>query len=250
MQNIMLCFPELGRSRQKRLLLRNFIETGKSAFELGVFWLDRSRRPLRLIKRIEGEDAWRDALKQGRGGIAFTPHMGAWELALLYGAQRYKATGMYRPSRLGLAVDRRIKSWRQRCGARMVPANAQGIRALLKALQKGEVIGILPDQNPVRGEGVFAPFFAQPAYTMTLLSRLALRYRVPVFAVYTERLSWARGYKVHFLPAPEIGSADTIENSVVMLNRVIERIVRQLPGQYLWTYKRFKVRPPGEAKLY
>ncbi|HEU6454313.1 MAG TPA: lysophospholipid acyltransferase family protein, partial [Roseateles sp.] len=103
-------------------------------------------------------------------------------------------------------------------------------------------IGLLPDQVPQEGEGVWAPFFGRPAYSMTLAARMADT-GATVLLTYAERLPYGAGYHVHFLPlsAPLSGST---EDKVAQLNGEIERVIRQCPGQYLWGYKRYK-RPSG-----
>jgi KDO2-lipid IV(A) lauroyltransferase len=157
---------------------------------------------------------------------------------------------MYRPSRLGETLDSFIKQARERLGGHYVPTDANGVRALFQALRRHEVVGILPDQDPDKESGLFAPFFAQPAFTMVLVSKLAMKYQVPVFLIYARRLPRGRGYALHFEPVAEgIGGAD-LEESVARLNLAVEQAVRQLPDQYLWSYKRFKTRPPGMPKLY
>jgi len=135
-----------------------------------------------------------------------------------------------------------------------VATDASGVRALLTSLRDGEVLGILPDQDPGDEGGVFAPFVFAPffgiaASTMTLVSRLALKTGVPVFLTWAERLPRGRGFVLHLRTLPEVTTAGSLEASVAALNRGVEAAVRSLPAQYLWTYKRFKTRPPGTPKL-
>ena len=112
---------------------------------------------------------------------------------------------------------------------------------MLKALGRGEAIGILPDQVPGVGEGEWVEFFGRPAYTMTLVTRLAARTGAPVLLGYAERLSWGRGYRVVVEPLPESAPG---ESPVRTLNRGLEQMIRRCPTQYLWGYNRYKV-PAG-----
>ena len=114
----------------------------------------------------------------------------------------------------------------------------------------GGVLGILPDQEPPKNAGIFAPFFGVPAYTMVLVARLARRARAPVFIAYCERLSRGAGYHLHFSPISELLAIDPVEESVTAINRAVERCVKVLPTQYQWCYKRFRRRPPGEPPIY
>ncbi len=246
--NLALCFPEYAAPARRRLLRQNLMETGKTILELAPLWLWEGNRVLGSIRAVEGEDAWRAALRQGLGAIVITPHLGAWEVAGLYVSSGYPITTLYRPSRLG--IDALIRAGRERLGARTVPTDTRGVRALFQALKAGEVLGILPDQDPGPEGGVFAPFFGRPANTMVLLSRLAIRNASPVFLLYAERLPWGRGYRLYFEPLPEVVGGGPLEASVAAVNAAVERAIRRRPEQYLWSYPRFKTRPPGEPRLY
>ncbi|OGA45925.1 MAG: hypothetical protein A3F74_15615 [Betaproteobacteria bacterium RIFCSPLOWO2_12_FULL_62_58] len=110
-----------------------------------------------------------------------------------------------------------------------------------KALQRGEAVGLLPDQAPGVGEGAWAEFFGRPAYTMTLVGRLQKASGAAVVMVFAERLPHGRGYHLLFQSVPT-GNLDE-----VALNRTIEALIRRCPAQYLWGYNRYKV-PEGAEK--
>lgn len=247
-RNLALCFPKWLRSERDRLLRWNLQETGKLLFELGSLWLGSGERVLRLVRDpVAGEEMLAEAVHQKKGAILLTPHLGSWEMAGLYYSNRYPLTILYRPSRLGL--DDISRQGRGRLGGKVVATDPSGIRALLAALRDGEVLGILPDQDPGPEGGVFAPFFGIPASTMTLASRLALRTKAPVFLTWAERLPHGRGFRLHLRILPEVTAAQSLEQSVAALNQGVEAAVRSLPAQYLWAYKRFKTRPPNAPAL-
>ena len=251
-RNLALCFPDQSLVERNRLLRRNLMETGKGLLELGPFWLWPGQRLLRLIQgSVIGEEELVAAVNRQQGVILITPHLGPWELAGLYYSSRYPLTILYRPSRMGL--DEIARQGRGRLGGQVVATDAGGLRALLAALRRGEALGILPDQDIGGigdGEGLFAPFFGIAAGTMTLVSRLALKHRTPVFLTWAERLPRSQGYVLRLRALPEVTGAESLEASVAAMNQGIEAAVRSLPTQYLWTYKRFKTRPPGEPNLY
>ena len=119
------------------------------------------------------------------------------------------------------------------------------------ALKRGEAIGILPDQVPGQGEGVWAPFFGHPAYTMTLVGRLQQASDATVLLAFGERLPFGRGYKLWIRPFSGDLSGDAV-HAASELNREIENVVRMCPGQYLWNYNRYKaprgVAPPADRQ--
>ncbi|MCC6135026.1 MAG: lysophospholipid acyltransferase family protein [Candidatus Contendobacter sp.] len=249
-RNLTLCFPELPPIERDRLLRRNLIETSKGFLELGPLWLWPSEQVLGLVQGpVAGEGELAAAVDRRRGAILLTPHLGAWEMAGLYYSSRYPLTILYRPSRVGM--DQLSQQGRGRLGGRVVATDTAGIRALLAGLRRGEVLGILPDQDPgEEGGGVFAPWFGIAASTMTLVPRLALKTGAPVFLTWAERLPQGQGYSLHLQALPDVTAAASLEDSAAALNRGVEAAIRSLPTQYLWAYKRFKTRPLGQPKLY
>lgn len=247
--NIRLCLPELSAQQQRRLVRRYMIETGKTLFETSALWLWSGRRILRLVRAVSGEELVSEARQAGKGVIFAMPHLGAWEMAALYCSSRYPMTTLYRPPHMQ-AMDTVIRQGRERFGATLMPTDNRGVKALLTALSRGETIGILPDQEPAQGQGVFAPFFGIPSYSMSLLSRLAHKTDAVVVFAYAERLSRGRGYHIHFLPAPADIESPVLETSVAAVNAGVEQCIQACPQQYQWGYRRFKTRPEGESGFY
>lgn len=222
-----------------RALLRQVIaETGKGVTELIAVWFGADDR----ISRLVACDTWNiaeQARREGSGIIFLTPHLGCFEIAALHAAQRVPITVMYRPPKLKWLEPLMITG-RQRWHANVAPANLRGVRMLYKALKRGEAIGLLPDQTPGVGEGVWVRYFGRPAYTMTLVRRLQEASGSAVIMGFAERLPNGRGYHLHLQRMP---TANLDEAAV---NAAIEALVRRYPAQYLWGYNRYKV-PAGAA---
>jgi KDO2-lipid IV(A) lauroyltransferase len=123
------------------------------------------------------------------------------------------------------------------------PANMQGVRQMVRALKRGEAIGMLPDQVPSVGEGVWAPFFGKPAYTMTLPAKLHQMTGATIVLVYSERLARGRGWTVHFFRFDDDPSGTT-EERTARINAAIEKVILERPEQYFWGYDRYK-KPKG-----
>ena len=228
--NISLCRPDRSPQRQRSLVRACLAETGKTLFETGALWLRPGERTLQLIKEVNGHELVEQALAKGKGVILATPHLGAWEAAGLYCAARFKITCLYRPPRK-FDLDQLVNKARSRLGGRYIAATTQGIRRLYKTLQQGDAIAMLPDQEPQAGAGIFAPFFGIPAYSMVLLARLAARPGAPVIFVWCERLSWGRGYRLHFQATPEVTYPVNIHAGVTAINKAVEDCVQQCPSQ-------------------
>jgi len=216
-------------------------EMGKAALEAPAVWLRPLPDVARLVVEVSGWEHVAEGRTRGRGVIIATPHIGCWEIVGQYVASRMPITVMYRPPKIRV-LEALMRAGRSR-GAAMtsVPADVGGVRTMLKALRRGEAIGVLPDQVPGVGEGEWVPFFGRPAYTMTLLARIAEKTSAPVFLCLAERLTGGRGYRFSAEPLP---AAQASESPQRVLNRAIEQLIRRRPEQYLWGYNRYKV-PAG-----
>lgn len=229
-------------------LYRAVGEAGKGMFELPFIWCASPRRVLRTA-RVANWELVQRALAAKSGVILLTPHLGCFEIAAQVVAHHTSLSVLYRPPRKA-ALKPLIEGARARANLHLAPANLAGVRILLKALKTGQAIGLLPDQVPQNGEGVWAGFFGKPAYTMTLSAKLQQMSGAPLLLTYAQRLSWGRGYAIHFVPFE--GTLDgTPEQQAQAINAVMEALIARCPAQYIWSYNRYKTPPgvsrPGEA---
>ena len=191
----------------------------------------------------DGAELIEAAYAAGRGIVYLTPHMGCFEItaqgaATRFGATRGPITVLYRPARQA-ALAQVLATARQREGLETAPTTLTGVRQMIRALRAGQAVGLLPDQVPPEGQGLWSPFFGQPAYTMTLAARLVQQTGAMPLLAWGERLPRARGYCIHLRPFPEALSSD-LDTAVGQINRAMEQLIRQCPGQYLWGYGRYK----------
>jgi len=231
----------LGRAGYQQKLLTAVNEAGKGIFELPFIWCAAPQRVLRTA-RIENWALAQTALDAKNGVIFLTPHLGCFEITAQVIAEQTSLTALYRPPRQA-ALKPLIEGARSRPNLHLAPANLSGVRALLKALKGGKAIGLLPDQVPQNGEGVWADFFGKPAYTMTLSAKMQQMSGAPIILTYGERLSWGRGFVIHFVAFEEI-LGDAPEQQARAINLAMEKLIARCPAQYIWSYNRYKT-PPG-----
>ena len=244
--NLALCLPELTDDERRRLAKTSLIASGKTVAEVGAVWFWRTEKLLDCIEGVEGEDHLLRELEAKQGALVLVPHLGNWEILSRYLQVRTQVMALYRPPRI-VEMDTFIRQARERHGAELVPADRSGMRRIVEALTAGEGVGMLPDQEPLKQHGVFAPFFGTPALTMTLVSRLARRYGAAPLFGYCERTAKGR-FRFHFQPAPDGLDSEDLEFATTQLNRGVEQCVRRCPEQYTWSYRRFRTRPPGEMQ--
>jgi KDO2-lipid IV(A) lauroyltransferase len=246
--HIARCLPELAPAARRRLALRTLVEAGKTLTELPFLFAAREARLVHALREVRGRELLDAAVAAGNGVIAASPHFGSWEMAGLAYSRLQPIVTMYRPQ--DEPWDSLIKAGRSRFGAEVVPSDRGGMRRLLETLKRGGSIGVLPDQDPPTGSGVFAPFFGIVAHSPVFASRLARRTGATILYVYAERLSWGRGFVLHIEAAPpEVADADEVR-AVAAVNRGVEACIRRSPAQYYWAYMRFRRRPVGEPPFY
>lgn len=226
------------------LVKQTISETGKGAVELAIAWCREPEAIARLVKACDGWEHVEASLARGHGIVFVTPHLGSYDIAGRYISHRlpFGLTAMYRPPKLAW-LEPVMNAGRARGKGKTAPATGSGVRVLMKALKSGEATIILPDQVPGNGEGIWAPFFGRPAYTMTLVPRLAQVDKVDVLLFVGERLPAGQGFKVHITPMPEAFTGDKTDDAA-RLNRAVEGLIQRFPSQYLWSYNRYK-RPAG-----
>lgn len=193
------------------------------------------------------------ALHLGQGIVFLTPHLGCFEVTAQAYAQRFGVAGhgnwghsgkpmtvLYRPPRKAWLTEL-VTHARSRPGLKTAPTTLAGVKQLIRALKAGECVGLLPDQVPPLGLGVWAPFFGKNAYTMTLAMRLAQQTGATPLIAWGERLPGAQGYVVHVQP---LGAALPcgLDEATAAMNLAMQQLIAACPQQYLWGYARYK--PP------
>jgi Kdo2-lipid IVA lauroyltransferase/acyltransferase len=239
-----LHFSKLAANDQQaeKLVKSVFSETAKSGLELSIAWTRSSKHIVSLFKEVNGWEHIEEAIARNEGLLLITPHLGNYDLAGRYLSEKlpFPLTAMYRPPKISW-LESVMNNGRVRDNGYTAPANMQGVKQIVRALKHKQATIILPDQVPGEGEGVWATFFGQPAYTMTLASRLAIMPKVTALFFCGERLPHGRGFALHI--APLEGSLNgNREHDVQIINNNVEQWVARFPSQYLFGYNRYKSR--------
>ena len=222
---------------------------GRMVAELPWLWLRPADRPLGALVQWQGDALISAALDEGRGLVLLTPHLGCFEVCAQAIAERFgqrtRLTAMYRPARQPWLRSLE-ETARARPGLATAPAALAGVRQMIRALRRGEAVGLLPDQVPPDGMGLWAPFFGQPAYTMTLATRLVQQTGAALLLIWAERLPQGRGYVLRVSPPAQALPLQAADDAALQqacaaaVNTEMERLIQQCPAQYLWGYNRYK----------
>ncbi|MEG1340183.1 MAG: lysophospholipid acyltransferase [Pseudomonas sp.] len=247
--NLAKCFPEMDPVAREQLVGRTLMDIGKSFTESACAWIWPAQRSLDLVREVEGLEVLQAALASGKGVVGITSHLGNWEVLNHFYCNQCKPIIFYRPPKLK-AVDDLLREQRVQLGNRVAASTKEGILSIIKEVRKGGQVGIPADPEPAESAGIFVPFFATKALTSKFVPNMLAGGKAVGVFLHALRLPDGSGFKVILEAAPEAMYSEDTETSAAAMSQVVERYVRAYPSQYMWSMKRFKKRPPGEARWY
>ena len=247
--NIKACFKDLCEQEQEKLIHDSIISYLQTFLELPAIWLKPQEKVLSYINHVEGFDQVKTALKQEKGLIILTPHMGCWEILPHFLSSHLNLTCLFKPLKQP-TINQLIYASRKKSGVQLAPISASGLKSLYKALEDKNSIGLLPDHDPGEKGSLFVPFFGIQTRTMTFAHRIAIHSGAPTFWAYAIRMADGNGYQLYFKPASEAFFQQDPRLALTAMNQDIQSIVEHAPAQYEWGAKRFRARPDNEPPFY
>ncbi|TDQ37785.1 lysophospholipid acyltransferase [Thiopseudomonas denitrificans] len=250
--NLKHCFPDLATTELERLLQENLKNIGQSFTESACAWVWPPRKTLQRIREVEGLEILQKARTEGKAIVGITSHLGNWEvLNHFYCLHGGNPVIFYRPPKLK-AVDELLARQRAQMGNRVAPSTREGIISVIKEVRKGGAVGIPADPEPSLNSGVFVPFLAVQALTSKFVAGMLAGQQDKVAGVFLHavRLPDHRGFKVIIEAAPDDMYSSDTATAVAAMSTTLASYVARWPEQYMWTMKRFRRRPAGEARWY
>ena len=244
MKNLRLAFPKLPESRRRQLAQKAFQQAGRTAMEM-LWSTSLDDRTLQEIAVFEGREHLDAAIGGGRGALITTAHFGNWELMGVTLAHIGVPMNVIARAIDDPEVEEVLHRLRTRTGARVIHKDS-AVRAALRALRAGEVVGVLIDQNTVPSQASFVPFFGKTAATTRVSAQLHLRTGAPVLMLFCV----PEGDRYRFLIEPldttgiSTDADDAVEQLTAAMTAHIERHIRRCPDAWLWIHDRWRSRPP------
>jgi len=248
-RNLELCFPEKSLDERRRLLKHHFRLSGFATLSLAVAWFASPPKIRRFIA-LRDHHLIDEAAIRGKNVIMLAPHFIGLDMggARMATDRSRKYLSMYRKARDPLLEY--LFQRRARFENSIIIERSAGLKPIIRYLREGRPFYYLPDQDMGERSSVFVPFFGIPAATVTAVSRIAQATNSVVMPCITRIVPDTFGYEVRLYPPLENFPTDDPVADAARLNLEIEKWVRQMPEQYLWTYRRFKTRPDNEPSLY
>jgi len=245
-RNVELCFPDASPADRRRILKRHFRLSGYATLGLSIVWFAPQWRIRKFINLVDNHYL-EDAYASGRNVILFAPHFVGLDIGGMRTSLGRLFVSMYRKARNPLIEY--LFQRRGRYGS-LVVERFSSLKPVIRLIRNKWPFYYLPDQDMGERASVFVPFFGIPAATVTMLSRIAETTNAVVIPCVTRALPFGRGFETRLYPPFENFPSEDPTADAARMNREIERWVREMPEQYMWTYRRFKTRPNGEKSLY
>ncbi len=254
-----LLIPRLRRTAFRNLELAGFPAPRRKPIVDGVFssigriltlfarFPDLNRKNISDWICYDGFEHFERARARGKGVLFATAHLGNWELSAFAHALLAEPLHIVVRPLDNPFIDSLVERRRTLSGNHLID-KTDAARSILRALRKGEAVGVLIDQNSSASEGVFVDFFGAKACANASFARIAAHSGaavVPGFALWDAQRS---RYTLRFYPEVEITGEPSSDTQ--RLQTILENVIRQYPDQWLWIHRRWKTRPSGEAPLY
>jgi KDO2-lipid IV(A) lauroyltransferase len=243
-------FPEKSAAEREAIARASLVHLAWLGAEVVTLPRWRARLDAYVTLAPGAEELLRGAMGRGKGLLCVAGHVGNWELL----AQRVARVGPWPSSSIARTtidpgLDQLIEKARRDGGVETLwredPATA---RAMIRCFKRNEILGLLIDQD-TKVQGVFVPFFGQPAHTPRAAGDLAIRFRAPVI-VLTSRRRGPRpgdGHEVSAVEIPHDADAPNREAEAIRITAactaVLEAAIRRNPTEWVWMHERWKTRP-------
>ena len=239
--NLKLCFPELEEQEINDLLKENFKNIGKGIFEMGIAWWSSKTRLQNLITNYSNKEFLEKPTKDNQGVLVLIKHSTHLELDLRLIASICEMGGMYRPQK-NLVINYFMRKSRNSY-LKGVVSNSQARKGILW-IKRGLKFFYAADQDYGNKVSEYIPFFGHEAATVKLPGDLAASGLEIVFANVKRNKS---GYAIYLHKFEEKSSR---KEFLIHMNEYYEKVISEVPEEYLWVHRRFKNRPEGKDNFY
>jgi len=244
--NISRSFPGAPSGGVDAIALESCEQYGMALMEFARF-RRLSRRELMGMVDVEGIEHLDAALSHGKGAVLFSGHFGNWELLGALLARRGYPLHVTDTNHSNELTHRIISGLRFGQGMKVIAPSEPSSR-ITGLLSENKFVSYLADQD-ARRDGIFVDFLGRPASTVRGPAIFSIRKQCPIVALFLLRRGLDRHLAVieePIWPDPRLKGREAIRDLTQRYTRILEKHIRERPGQYFWMHRRWKTRPSGE----
>ncbi len=229
----------VGMPEARHIVRRSYGNIGRSVVEF--LRLSQMKGQVKRFVTVHGEEHLRDALARGKGVILLTAHFGSWEMAAAWLAERGYPMNAIGAEQRDPRISDLIAELRRSCGVVTI-GKGFDLKEALRCLRKGEILGVLLDQDP-KDRGIVVPFLGLPASTPYGPVKMAFKLQAPVVPLFMVRREDGIFHDLHFLPPLEgkegMPFGEDEKDAVRRSNDVLSEWIVSHPEQWMWLYPRW-----------
>lgn len=238
--NIKIALPNLTETEYQQLSARAIRNELTAYFEFLSIWGSANEKNIKRVQTVVGEQYLHDALAEQKGLVLIVPHFGTWEVMNAWLSQYTQMTILYKPVK-NPDADQFVRDARSREQAHLVPTDESGVRQIFKALKQGGTTAILPDHTPDHG-GEMIEYFGIPLASSSLSAKLIQKTKAKALLIYAKR-NEQDGFDMFIEPIDPRIYEGSAEDGTLVIHQTLEKLIRQYPEHYHWSYKRFSANP-------
>ena len=237
--NLKIAYSDLNIDNIEKLAKLSIRESLISVYETFYTWGRNHISARSKIFKVKNNFLLKNKFDEGNGLILVSIHNRSVDMLLKWVNSQITTVSLYKRVK-NKHLDKFVKRNREHDGSLCYETSMLGVRNLLKALNKNKAVCFAADQVPKRGMGEYINFFGREAYSTTLVQSLAVKTKATVLYLYIN------SSPKNFLSISIERCNENIYNDSkhkLLLNKDIERIIKNRPIDYSWEYKRFRRNP-------
>ena len=231
--NLALCFPNLPKTEQQKLLRDNFLYLGRSFIETGIAWFWSNKKIQSQINyKIIGLDLLLPN-DSNKGNLIIFKHSQHLELdarLLAMNAPMYGVSRSHNSASMNKIQDKgRLSSLKD-------TADKNNPRKFMKWLKNGKNVLYAIDQDYGWDHSVKLKFFQQEAATITTTKKILDATDSNLLFINSFYANNELILKIESINHLELDSSTLAQK----INDIMEERILQHPAEYLWIHRRFK----------
>ncbi|ASM35113.1 acyltransferase [Campylobacter sputorum subsp. bubulus] len=241
--NLSYAFKDLNEDEIKNLTKETFISLGKTTADCLLLVNKKIELESLFDEPQKYEDLIKNTLNNGKNGILFfTAHFGNWEILTKYVAKiGFPQLVISREGNNTLIEKNITIPFRDEFGNKFAYKD-EAMNKIVKALKKGEIVGILTDLK--LNNSILVPFFGRECYTAKTVGSLYLKYHPKIIPIFARRLKNGK-YEIVVKEFPNLNLSGDKEEDIKLItktcNEIYEDIIKQSPEQWFWMHNRWKL---------
>ncbi|MDP3494371.1 MAG: lysophospholipid acyltransferase family protein [Hyphomonadaceae bacterium] len=239
LRNLRMVFPDWSEKQIKEVAQGTWETFGRTTGEMPHLAKMKPYVPNSRVEVIGAEHL--DAIREsGKPAVLISGHFANWEMVGSAICNRPLDAQITYRSANNPHIDRRIAEARHAYGINVLTPKGAGTRELMRALSRGQPVGLMNDQK--FNQGIAVPFFGYDAMTAPGPTRLAMKFKAPLVPISCKRVGVAR-YRVTihepFFPDTDPDEDKAIYTTVLRINQWLEACIRDAPDQWFWMHNRW-----------